>query len=172
MKLLGKSTIFEDFAIAYDRHTFSAELKASARGPAGPWSLSALASYGLSRRLTVEAKDLSYDDLMLFASQHPGFFTDMPISWRVEAALDEKGGLASLEAGLGLGAGYFKLDDPDFKPILFDEATSDVAWNATRRSFEIQSAEALIGASHFHFAGDADAARRRQRAVGAASGLA
>jgi hypothetical protein len=154
---LGKSTIFEDFAISYDRRGSSAGLAASARGPAGAWRASVTASFGAERRLIVDAKDLSIDDLTLFSSQRPGAFTDMPLSLRLDAALDGAGGLAELQAGFGFGAGYVKLDDPDFEPILVDEATGDLAWDPAARRFDIHKIEALLGASHFRFAGAAAA---------------
>ena len=151
---IGRTIIFENFAFAYDRHNESADASVTARGPAGVWNVVASASFGRERRLSVEAKDLSVDDLMLFASGKPGFFTDMPLTVRLKAALDEKGGLANLDAGLGFGAGFFKLDDPDFEPILMDEATAELAYDRAKGQFRVTTLEALNGSTHFQFSGD------------------
>jgi hypothetical protein len=150
---LGKSTIYEDLALAYDRLSSSATVAVSARGPSGRLSASAKASFGAERRLTLEGADLALDDLMATAAKPPPFFSDMPISWRVEAALDDQNQIGGLQGRFSLGAGYFRLDDSDFQPMLVDEVTGRIHWDAGKRRFAVDSLEALAGGSHLKFSG-------------------
>ena len=150
---LGKTTIYEDLALSYDRKGGSASVGVSARGPSGRWNASAKATFGVRKTLIVQAADLALDDLLTMATKHPPFFSDMPLSLRLDAALDDQGALADLNGAFSLGAGYFKLDDPDYEPTLVDEVTGRVRWDLAEKRFAVASLEALAGASHFKFAG-------------------
>jgi hypothetical protein len=150
---LGKKSIYEDFALSFDRSAVEASIETSARGPAGRWSLSAHARNGATRGLRVEARDFSLDDILLLDAQRPPFESDMPISFKFDANLTRDGAIASLQGGFGLGAGYFKLADPDHEPFLVDEATGRLAWDAGAQRFRFDDIEALAGASHWRIAG-------------------
>jgi len=152
---LDKVSNYEDLALAYDRRGETAAVNLSARGPSGRWSASAKASFGSHKQLSLEAADLALDDLIVTAAKHPPFFSDMPLSLRLDASLDDLGAISSLKGGFGLGAGYFRLDDPDYQPTLVDEVTGRVHWDLKEGRFIVDSLEALAGVSHFKFAGDA-----------------
>ncbi len=150
---LGKSSVYEDFSVAYDKGVDSATVAVSARGPAGPWSFSANAHAGPELRLTAEARDLSLDDILLLNARRPPFESDMPISFKFDASLTREGAMKSMQGGFGLGAGYFRLDDPDHEPFLVDEATGRFGWDADAGRFRLDGLEALAGASHFRING-------------------
>ncbi|MBV8662572.1 MAG: hypothetical protein JO107_05670, partial [Hyphomicrobiales bacterium] len=126
---LARPTVYDDLAIAFDKNGDDATIQASAQGPAGRWSVEAQARGGDSRAVTVTARDLSFADLVSFHAGRMPFDTDMPISFKLEARLTPTSAIQSLEGRLSLGAGYFKLDDPDHEPFLVDEATGEVSWN-------------------------------------------
>ena len=128
---LGKSSVYEDFAVAFDKSNDTANVGVSARGPSGPWSFSATAHSGATRRLAAEAHDLSLDDILLLNARRPPFESDMPISFKFDATMTPEGVMKSMKGGFGLGAGYFRLDDPDHEPFLVDEATGDSAGTPT-----------------------------------------
>jgi hypothetical protein len=150
---LDKTTLYEDFAVSYDRRGETADVSASARGPAGRWSASAKAAFGTHKQLVLQANDLALDDILATASKHPPFFSDMPFSFKVDAELDDLGAIASLNGGFGFGAGYFRLDDPDYEPNLVDELTGRFHWDVEAKRFAVDSLEALAGATHLKFAG-------------------
>ena len=150
---LGKKSIYEDFALSFDRGATEASIETSARGPAGRWSLSAHARDGATRSLRVEARDFSLDDILLVDAQRPPFESDMPISFKLDATLTRDAAIASLQGGFSLGAGYFKLADPDHEPFLVDEATGKLAWDPGAQRFRFDDIEALAGASHWRIAG-------------------
>ena len=150
---LDKKSIYEDFALSFDRGDVAASIEASARGPAGRWSLSARARDGATRGLSVEAHDFSLDDILLVSPSRPPFESDMPISFKVDADLTREAAIKSVKGGFTLGAGYFKLADPDHEPFLVDEATGRLGWDADAKRFRLDDVEALAGASHWRIAG-------------------
>ena len=120
----GTTTTFQDAALGFDREpSGAAVLTVSADGPAGRWSLEARASVrgdGL-RSLSVEASNLSLDEITLAGGLHSvGFDFDMPVSAKVNVALGADGAIDKVGGTFELGAGYFKLDDPDHEPLLID----------------------------------------------------
>ena len=104
-----------------------------------------------SRRAT----SASHDILMVSAIR-PGFETDMPISFSFNARVDDHGALQAADGGFALGAGHFRLDNPDHKAFLVDEASGKIHWDASTRRFVAQGLEMLAGESHYRFDGVAE----------------
>jgi hypothetical protein len=150
---LNKTSVYEDFRVLYQRDGESARVAVSARGPSGPWSVTVNARGGAERGVGVEARDLGLEDLLLLSTNRPPFDSDMPLSLRFEASLEPTGGIRALSGGFSLGAGYFKLDDPDHEPFLLDEATGRISWDSAASRYRLDKMEALAGASHYKIAG-------------------
>ena len=150
---LGRTLAYENFAISYDRSAAAAAVEISARGPSGPWRIAARASAGAGRKLTLEGRDLALHDILMVSAARPPFETDMPLSFSLNAEVDADGALRSAEAAFAAGAGYFKLDNPDHKPLLIDEASGELHWDPAARRFDARRLEMLTGASHYRFDG-------------------
>jgi hypothetical protein len=150
---LAKTSIYEEFTVAFDKGGDDASFSASARGPSGLRSVLAKAHGGTERSISIDARDLSFDDLLLFDSRKPPIDTDMPVSFKFAANLTPEGTMKSLQGGFSLGAGYFRIDDPDDEPTLVDEATGRVNWDPEARRYSFDKIEALAGASHFKVEG-------------------
>jgi hypothetical protein len=150
---LNKTSVYKNLAIAFGKDGDAAKIKVSAEGPSGNWSVEAAARGGSNRTLDVDARGLGLDDLLLLDTHPPPFFSDMPISFMFESALTPAGGMRALTGEFSLGAGHFKLDDPDHRPFLVDEATGRVAWDPENARYRLDRLEALAGASHFHVDG-------------------
>ena len=103
--------------------------------------------------MSLVAHDLDYDDIRLFNANRPPFEADMPISFRLEAKLGANSAIENLQGRFTLGAGYFKLDDPDHEPFLVDEATGDVVWDAAAGRYRFDNLQLLSGATHIFAAG-------------------
>ena len=99
---LDKKSVYEDFAISFDRGGDAASVETSARGPAGLWSLSAHARGGAKPGLSVEAHDFSLDDLLLLEPRRPPFESDMPISFKLDVSLTQDAGITSVQGGFSL----------------------------------------------------------------------
>jgi len=145
---LDKKTVYDDLSLSFDKNENGAAIHASARGSAGRWSIDATASGGEARMVSLSARDLSLDDVLLMHARRPPFETDMPISFRVEARLAANSAIEALQGRFSLGAGYFKLDDPDHEPFLVDEATGAVAWDAAAHRFDFKDLQLLSGSTH------------------------
>ena len=121
--------------------------------PAGRWSVAIHARGVGAHALSVEAKDLNLDDLLLATGRKPPFKATMPISAKVEVALAEDRSLAAMTGSFALGAGYLKLDDPDHKPLLIDEVVGGWRWDAAERRFAVENVQFFAGQTHVTFGG-------------------
>lgn len=149
---LGKKTVYDDLSLTFDKSGDDAVVRASARGSAGRWSIEADARGGESRVVSLSARDLSLDDVLLVHAGRPPFEADMPISFKVDARLTANSKIQALQGRFTLGAGYFRLSDPDAEPFLVDEATGEIAWDAAASRYRFKNLQLLSGATHL-FAG-------------------
>lgn len=150
---LVRTSVFQDFSLAFDKDGDGARVAVGAKGPSGAWQINASATGGAKRSLSVEVRDIALDDLILLSKTRPPFESDMPISARLDATLTPEGALKTMSGHFGLGAGYFNTDDPDQEPLLLDEATGKVLWDAAEARFRLDHVEALASATHFRFDG-------------------
>ena len=149
-----KKTVYDDFSLAFDKSGQDAAIHASARGAAGRWTVEATARGGADpREMSLTAHDLSVDDLFAVHAGRPPFETDMPLSFKIDARLDAHSAIQALNGRFSLGAGYFKLDDPDHEPFLVDEATGDIAWDRATDRYDVKNVQLLSGGTHLFAAG-------------------
>jgi hypothetical protein len=150
---LGKRTVYDDLSLSFDKTADAAAIHVSARGAAGRWSIDATARGGEAREVSLTARDLSLDEILLMHARHPPFDADMPISFKIDARLAANSAIQALQGRFALGAGYFKLDDPDHEPFLIDEATGEVVWDAAAGRYSFKDLQLLSGATHILAAG-------------------
>jgi Protein of unknown function/AsmA-like C-terminal region len=139
---------FEDLNLAFDKAAGVAGLNLSAVGPAGRWSVAINAQGEGLRSLGVEVHDLNLGDLLLATGRKAPFEATMPISAKLDLQLAADKSLAAMSGRFSLGAGYFKLDDPDHEPFLIDEAMGGWAWNAAEQRFHIDNLQLFAGETH------------------------
>jgi hypothetical protein len=148
-----RKVAFEDLDLAFDKTAGSAALDLSAVGPAGRWSVAVKAQGEGLRSLGVEAHDLNLDDLMLASGRKAPFKATMPISAKLDLQLAADKSLAAMSGRFSLGAGYFKLDDPDHQPFLVDEAMGGWEWDAANQRFNIGNLQLFAGETHLSING-------------------
>jgi hypothetical protein len=161
---LAKRTVYDDFQLTFVRSNETASISVGAKGPQGRWSVEAQARGGSERMVSLTAHDLDFDDLRLFNANRPPFEADMPISLRLEAKLGANSAIETMGGRFTLGAGYFKLDDPDHEPFFIDEATGDIAWDPAARRYRFDNLQLLSGATHIYGAGWASPPTRAEPA--------
>jgi len=161
---LAKRTVYEDFQLSFMRSQETAKISVGAKGPQGRWSVDAQARGGPERMVSLVAHDLDFDDVRLFNANRPPFEADMPISLRLEAKLGANSAIEAMGGRFTLGAGYFKLDDPDHEPFFIDEATGDVAWDPAARRYRFDNLQLLSGGTHMFAAGWASPPTRAEPA--------
>jgi hypothetical protein len=151
----GEKKQFDDVKIDFDRSNGGADLKIGAHGPAGPWTIDVKAQSGRTGALVIEAHDLSFPDILLGAGLRDfAFETDMPISFKFDLQMNADRKLASMEGRFSLGAGYFKLADPDHEPMLIDEAGGELHWDAAAQKIVVPSVQIFEGETHLAFKGE------------------
>jgi len=150
---LGRSQSYENLALTYDRSGSTASVAVSARGPSGPWRVSARATSGTPGRVVVEAHDLALSDLMVTSAAPAPIETDMPISFSLDARVGAEGALLAADASLVMGAGHFRFVMPDHKSFLIDEASGRLHWDPQTRRFLAQDLEMLAGLSRYRLEG-------------------
>jgi hypothetical protein len=150
---LAKRTVYDDFQLSFTRSHETASISVGAKGPQGRWSIDAQVRGSPERTVSLVAHDLDFDDVRLFNANRPPFEADMPISLRLEAKLGANSAIEAMGGRFTLGAGYFKLDDPDHEPFFIDEATGDVAWDPAARRYRFDNLQLLSGATHMFAAG-------------------
>ena len=150
-------TVFQNTELHFEKApNGSAILSVAADGPAGRWSLVAHASRSPddSKTLTVEVRDLSLDEITLAGGlRSVGFDFDLPVSASVAMRLGANGAVEEAKGRFSLGAGYFKLDDPDFEPLLIDSATGGFHLDPVANVVLIDATELRAGESDFVMTG-------------------
>ena len=159
----GTATVFSSAVLGFVRGADGGPvLTVSADGPAGRWTLSAraVAQADGSRLLTVEASDLSLDEITLAGGTRGlGFDFDMPVSARLAVRVAPDGDIASAAGTFSLGAGYFKLDDPDHEPLLIDAVAGGFHLDRATDGVVIDRTELRAGSSDFVLTGHVDLPR-------------
>jgi AsmA-like C-terminal region/Protein of unknown function len=152
--LTGQDTRFDDVNVDFESLSRASALRISARGASGPWSLSATARAGGAGGLEIEAHDLNLPDILVAAGLR--IFpveTDMPISFKLDLGLTDGRGLAMMQGRFSLGAGYFRLEDPDHQPMLIDEAVGGLRWDPENRRLLVEDVQIFEGDTHIFFGG-------------------
>jgi hypothetical protein len=148
-----RKVTLEDLDLAFDKSAAVAALTISALGPAGRSSVAIKAQGVGLHSLSVEVHDLNLDDIMLATGRKVPFEATTPISAKFEVELAADKSLAAMNGRFGLGAGYFKLDDPDHEPFLIDEVTGGWRWDAADRRFLIENVQLFADETHVFFGG-------------------
>lgn len=145
--------VYDDLRLTFDRSGETASASLAAHGPSGDWRVAARAQAGSTRKLAVEAHELSVDDFLRLDPHPPRFSFDSPISFDFAAAASPSGALTALDAAFSIGAGSFDPHDPDGSPpIAIDEATGKAALDDKGR-YALQKFEILAGATHVRLGG-------------------
>ena len=156
----GTKTVFSNTDLSFDRASNGAvTLSVAADGPGGRWSLKARASAEPDgvKTLTVEATDLSLDEITLAGGlRSVGFDFDMPVSAQLTIRLGPDGEIDTAYGNFSIGAGYFKLDDPDHEPLLIDSVAGGFHLDSTTNGVAIDRTELRAGESVFGLTGHVD----------------
>ncbi len=149
--------VFGNAALSFDREADgSAMLTVAADGPAGRWSVMArtLRDAVSAKTLSVDVKNLSLDEIALVGGTRSlGFDFSTPVSASVAFRLGPNGILEGAQGRFSLGAGYFKLDDPDHEPLLIDALAGGFRLDLQGRGIDILPTELRAGDSVFNLTG-------------------
>ena len=154
-RLRGATTVYRNIAIDLDREpTGSIYVTVAGDGPAGHWSWAARAYRETdgSRKVDLAADHLSPDELMLAAGLRAAKFeTDMPLSFSLNAEVGPDGRLLRAGGPVSIGAGYFKLDDPDHEPVMVDRLDAVLAMDPATGALSFGNGILVADRTRFDF---------------------
>jgi hypothetical protein len=150
----GQRRGFEEFEFSLDRaiasHRPVVDLKISARGPSGRWSVEGVARGGRDEphELAIDGSGFSVDEIALLAGKTGlPIDSDIPISFKASAMFRGDGHVLDANARLALGQGFWRFDDPDFPPVFLDEFFAAAHWDAANHRAVVDEAQIFSGAS-------------------------
>ena len=141
----SRSVVYDNFAVVFDHSGGQARAGISAIGPAGPWTIEARASAGDEPTLSVRARDLSLADIQAFDKKPPPLFAEGSIEFKLDARLSPANAIKTLTGRFSIGAGRVRLNNPDARAFLVDEATGSVAWEGATQRLRIDQLDVLAG---------------------------
>jgi hypothetical protein len=145
---VGRVIAYNDLSLSLDRSVGGMKFSLAATGAARRWSVVATAKGvpGARRSFDAEARDFSLDDIALFGGMRKlPFDTDSPLSAELHFALG-LGDRVVEASGMGrLGAGFFRLDEPDFEPVMVRELSGAAHWDKVNRQFVLSPIEIKTG---------------------------
>ena len=137
----GQTRGFENFAFALDRKRAGgqgvAEVNVAADGPNGRWRLrgEVRGARDEPRALTLEAGGFTIDELALALGKTSlPVDSDISLDLKAEASFQADGHVLDAHARLGLSAGFWRYDDPDFAPTVHRRGLRRAALGARRPS--------------------------------------
>ncbi len=137
----NQTTIFNGLDLTFDKKDGAAHIKIGADGPNGRLLAEAVAkgSPNGPRSIHASIQNVSVDEVALFAGiRNPAVDFDMPLSASVDIALKPDGQPDSASLEFGLGAGYLRLDDPEFAPVFTQGLTGRIKWLPERNQFALE----------------------------------
>lgn len=152
----GDSRVYQNLNLAFEKAGDGTNFSLSADGPNGTWSLSASAGGvpNTTRRLDIEAKNISMDEILLVSgSRKLGVDFDMPVSSKFSMALAPDGGLTEIAGNISLGAGYLRFDDPNDEPKMLDSIETGFHWDRSLRRVSLDHLRIKGGNTDFNFQG-------------------
>ncbi len=145
-----RSVTYSDFSLVFDHSGEEANAKISATGPTGPWTIEARATVGDAPTLALEARDVSLADLEAFDKKPPPLFAEGPISFKFDSRLAPDETLQSLTGRFAMGAGEVRLNNPDARPFLLDEASGKIDWVGDAKRLRFSDLAILAGETHIN----------------------
>jgi hypothetical protein len=169
----GQNRGFDDFAFALDRKQSGAqgfvEVNMAADGPNGRWRLRGEARGGRdeSRALKLEASGFTIDELALALGKTSlPVDSDISLTVKAQASFQPDGHVLDANARLGLGAGFWRYDDPDFAPVFIDEAFVALRWEPGARRLVADQAQIFSGQTRLFLKGALSAPAGDEKAWG------
>ena len=155
-RLNDQTKLYNGLQLSLDKSGDGTNLDLSAEGPSGPWSVSARASAspGGDRRLDVEFKNISLDEIsMVSGLRNVGADFDMPVSSKFVMVLAADRSLADVTGQVHFDPGYLRFDDPNDEPRLVDLIDAAIHWDRAGRRIVVDKAELRTGQTDFAIGG-------------------
>ena len=147
-----RTTTFNKLDMAFAKSWRSTSFSLSAAAPNGEIVALAKAtgSPETERRLDVEVKGVSMDEIGLVAgARRQPVESDATLSFQLRFVLDADQGLREATGRALAGPGYLRLEDPDHEPLFFDEISGAFRWDPASRQILVSPVQFFGGETQF-----------------------
>jgi len=148
-RTLDRVIRYDDLTLSLDKGAGGMKFNLAATGATRRWAVVATAQGlpGGRRVFEAKAQDFSLDEIALFGGlRNLPFDSDAPLSAQLRFALGENDLVAEASGGITVGAGYFRLDEPDFEPVMIQSVSGAAHWDRKNRQFVISPIKIRTGA--------------------------
>jgi len=148
-RTLDRVIRYDDLTLSLEKGRGGMKFNLAATGANRRWTLVATAQGqpGARRVFEAKAQDFSLDEIALFGGlRNLPFDSDAPLSAQLRFALGENDLVAEASGGITIGAGYFRLDEPDFEPVMIQSISGAAHWDRKNRQFMISPIKIRTGA--------------------------
>jgi hypothetical protein len=148
-RTLDRVIRYDDLTLSLEKGRGGMKFNLAATGANRRWTVVATAQGAPGGRRAFEAKaqDFSLDEIALFGGlRNLPFDSDAPLSAQMRFALGENDLVAEASGGITVGAGYFRLDEPDFEPVMIQSISGAAHWDRKNRQFVISPIKVKTGA--------------------------
>jgi hypothetical protein len=155
-RLNDQAKLYNGLDLSLDKSGSGTNFDLSAQGPSGLWSVSASASGnpGGDRRLNVEFKNISLDEISIVSGlRNVGADFDMPLSSKFVMVLAADRSLADVSGQVHFDPGYLRFDDPNDEPRMIDAIDTAFHWDRAGRRIVIDKAQLQEGQTNFAIGG-------------------
>ncbi len=148
-RTLDRVIRYNDLTLSLEKGAGGMKFNLAATGATRRWAVIATAQGlpGGRRVFEAKAQDFSLDEIALFGGlRNLPFDSDAPLSAQLRFALGENDLVAEASGGIAVGAGYFRLDEPDFEPVMIQSISGAAHWDRKNRQFMISPIKIRTGA--------------------------
>ncbi len=148
-RTIGRVISYDDLTLSLDKGAGGMKFSLAATGATRRWAVVATAAGAPGERRVFDAgaRDFSLDELELLAGlRYLPFDIDAPMSAQLHFALDVNDRVVEAEGGVHIGSGFFRLDEPDFEPVMIETLSGSARWDRENRQFVLSPIKIKTGA--------------------------
>lgn len=137
-KTVGRVIRYEDLSFGLDKGADGVKFELSARGASRRWAAVATVKGGPGQRrmFDLALRDFSIDEIALAGGlRNLNFDMDAPLSLDMHASVASDDQVLEASGHVGVGAGFFRFDDPEHEPVLIDAVSGAMRWDRGQRRF-------------------------------------
>jgi hypothetical protein len=159
-KTIDRVIRYDDLTLSLDKGGGGMRFSLAATGPSRRWTAVATAkgAPGAERVFDAQLHDLSIDEIALVGGfRNMKFDTDAPLSFELHFALGGDDRVSAAKGSVKVGAGFFRLEDPDHEPVMIEEISGVANWDKEARRLVVSPLEFKAGGFDMSLTGEADA---------------
>ncbi|MDJ0448278.1 AsmA-like C-terminal region-containing protein [Methylocystis sp. JR02] len=159
-RTIDRTIQYKDVSLSLAKAQGSMRFSLAATGPSQRWSVTAAAkgAPGRNRALVAKLRNITIDEISLVAgARNLHFDTDSPLGVDLSFSLSPDGIVLEATGGLEIGKGFFRLEEPDYEPVMVQRIAAQARWSRRERKLVVAPFELKAGGFDLALAGSAEA---------------